>query len=56
MNVGVIAKVAGWLQAFAFALANGTPHGLEEWLALFVSVAGAVGIHAASKSGPAVKP
>ena len=50
----ILAKVGGWLQFAATAtgqLGNtATPHGWAQWLLTLASLAGAVGIHAASNT------
>lgn len=57
MNSGTLAKIFGWLQfgvqAFGQVATNPTPlHGWASWVVMLSSLAGAVGIHAASNSGP----
>lgn len=57
MNNGLLAKIGGWgqfaLQLLSSVTQTGLPHGVFGWLSFAGSLLAAVGIHAASNSGPA---
>lgn len=56
MSTRTLAVIAGWVQ-FGLQSVNqisvsGPVHGWANWLTMIASLAAAIGIHAAAKSGP----
>lgn len=59
MNLSLIAKVFGWLQFLlpvVSSIATTGVHGVAGWLTTIGTLAGAIGIHAASSTGGAPAP